>query len=443
MTDAPQSTPGLVLGTGERGRTAWSNWSGAVRGIADRLLAPRTADQLRDVVLDATARARGISVVGSGHSYANLVAPTGRTLVDLRHHRGIVAVDPAAMTVTVKAGTTMRELNQELAAAGLALPNQSAIDEQTVAGAVATATHGSSPRHGTLSSHVVSARILTADGQVRTITQDDPELDGVRVHLGCLGVVLDLTFAVVPGHRLRKVVLRRPLTEVLAGLDRFREVHFGGFWWYPHTSQAIVWEAAPTDEPPTPSPGPPGALLSLLCNNSWPPLVAGTAHYAAALAAGRGRAQVMRCDDALLHHLPPPVQGTEYSVPFDRAADAIRALVGEVRRGGPRVCAPVDVRFTAADTAWLSPSRQAITCHIGVTHPVSERDPERWIAPLRAVESVLWEFEGRPHWAKVHSRTGQELAARYPDWSRFQELRKAWDPDGVFLGGHLRELFEH
>ncbi|WP_329792290.1 D-arabinono-1,4-lactone oxidase [Lentzea sp. DG1S-22] len=442
MTDAPRLTPGPEITAGERRRTAWSNWSGAVRGIADRLLAPDTADRLREVVLDDTARARGISVVGSGHSYANLVAPTGRTLLDLRHHRGVVAVDPAAMTVTVKAGTTMRELNRELAAAGFALPNQSAIDEQTVAGVVATATHGSSPRHGTLSSHVVAARILTADGRVRTITQDDPELDGVRVHLGCLGVVLDLTFAVVPGHRLRKVVRRRPLAEVLANLDEFRGVRFGGFWWYPHTSQAIVWEAAPTDEPPTSPPGPPGALLSLLYNNSWPPRVAGAAHYAAAVAAGRGGAQVMRCDDALLHHLPPPVQGTEYSVPFDRAADAIRALAREVRRGGLRVCAPVDVRFTAADTAWLSPSRQALTCHIGVTHPVSVRDPEGWVAPLRAVDSVLWDFGGRPHWAKVHFRTGRELAGRYPEWDRFQDLRRAWDPDGVFLAGHLRELFE-
>ncbi|RDI31775.1 D-arabinono-1,4-lactone oxidase [Lentzea flaviverrucosa] len=442
MTDARRLTPGPEITTGGHRGTAWSNWSGAVRGVADRLLTPGTTEQLREVVLDDGARARGISVVGSGHSYANLVAPAGRTLVDLRNHRGVVAVDPTAMTVTVKAGTTMRELNWELAAAGFALPNQSAIDEQTVAGVVATATHGSSPKQGTLSSHVVSARILTADGQVRAITQDDPELDGVRVHLGCLGVVLDLTFAIVPGHRLRKVVVRRPLPDVLASLDDFREVHFGGFWWYPHTSQAIVWSAAPTDEPHTSSPGPPGALLSKLCNNSWPPRVAGAAHYAAALAASTGGVQVTRCDDALLHHLPPPVQGTEYSVPFGQAADAIRALVREVRRGGLRISAPVDVRFTAADSAWLSPSRRGITCHIGVTHPVPARGSRMWIAPLRAVDSVLWNFEGRPHWAKVHFRTGQELAARYPEWSRFQELRRAWDPDGVFLGSHLRNLFE-
>ncbi|SER22871.1 D-arabinono-1,4-lactone oxidase [Lentzea albida] len=443
MADAPRSTPGREITTGERRRKAWANWSGAVRGIADSLLSPATTDELREIVLDDAARARGIGVVGSGHSYADLVAPAGRTLLDLRHHRGIDTVDPAAMTVTVRAGTTMRELNQELAAAGYALPNQSAIDEQTVAGVVATATHGSSPGLGTLSSHVVAARVLTADGRVRTVTRDDPELDGVRVHLGCLGVVLDLTFTVVPGHRLRKVVHRKPLPEVLADLGAFRDVHFGGFWWYPHTSQAIVWEASPTDEPPTPPPARPGALLSLLCNNSWTPRIAGAAHYAAAVAAGRGGARVLRRDDALLHHLPPPVQGTEYSVPFDRAADAIRALVGEVRRGGLRVSAPVDVRFTAADTGWLSPSRQSPTCHIGVTHPVSAHDPQGWIAPLRAADSVLWEFDGRPHWAKVHFRTGRELASRYPEWDRFQELRRTWDPDGVFLGAHLRRLFEH
>ncbi|GAA2621234.1 D-arabinono-1,4-lactone oxidase [Streptomyces axinellae] len=414
-----------------------------MRGTADRVLTPQTVEQIREIVLDETARARGVSVVGSGHSYTSLVTPAGRTLIDLSGYRGLVEADPVNMTATVRAGTSIHALNRQLAAEGLALPNQSAIDEQTVAGAVATATHGSSPRQGTLSEHVVSARVMTADGQVRTITRDDPEIDGVRVHLGCLGVVLDLTFALVPGHTLRKVVRRRPLEEVLARLEEFREVHFGGFWWYPHTSQTMVWTAAPTDEPPTSSRGPRSALLAALCNNSCPPPVAGVAHHIAARAAGRAGTQDMRCDEALLHHLPPPVQGTEYSVPFSRAADAIRALVKTVREGGLRISAPVDVRFTAADSAWLSPSRQSSTCHIGVTYPVSRRRPEAWAGPLRTVDSLLWEFEGRPHWAKVHFRTGEQLASRYPQWDRFQELRRAWDPDGVFLGSYLRNLFEH
>ncbi|WP_081809717.1 D-arabinono-1,4-lactone oxidase [Amycolatopsis keratiniphila] len=426
-----------------RRQTSWENWSGTVRGVPERLEIVHGEDEICEIVRDRGNRAQGIGVAGAGHSYAGLVSPAGRTLLDLIRHKGIVSIDRARMTVTVKAGTSLRALNRHLAAEGLALPNQSAIDEQTVAGAVATATHGSGPAMGTLSSHLRSVRLVAADGAVRTVTDDEPEFDAVRVHLGCLGVVTALTLDVVPAHTLRKTIARTPLKKILGGLDELRKARYGGFWWYPHTSQAVVWRADPTGEAAPPVPSGSRGLPQAFTNNRLSPAAARPVHSLAARIEGRARSGVLRCDEALLGSVPSRLQGFEYGIPVARAAEAITELADTVTRRGLRINAPVDVRFTGADSAWLSPSYQRDTCYLGVTCALpARRMSDTWSQPFSVIDDLLARHEGRPHWAKVHFREPSDLAARYPRWRDFVELRRRWDPDGVFLGDYLRAAFQ-
>ncbi|MFC3452588.1 D-arabinono-1,4-lactone oxidase [Amycolatopsis speibonae] len=426
-----------------RQQASWENWSGTVQGVPERLEIVDGEDEVCEIVRDRGKRAHGIGVAGSGHSYAGLVSPAGRILLDLQRHKGIVSIDRVRMTVIVKAGTSLRALNRELAAEGLALPNQSAIDEQTVAGAVATATHGSGPGMGTLSSHLRSVRLVTANGTVRTVTDDEPEFDAVRVHLGCLGVVTALTFDVVPAHTLRKTIVRMPLKMVLGGLDELRTARYGGFWWYPHTSQAVVWRADPTGEAATPVIPTPRGLPLAFTNNRFPPVAARLVHSLSALSEGRPQSRVLPCDAALLSSLPPRLQALEYGIPVARAAEAITELADTVTRHGLRINAPVDVRFTGADSAWLSPSYQRDTCYLGVTCALpADRPSNTWSRPFAVIDDLLARHEGRPHWAKVHFREPADLAARYPRWHDFLELRRRWDPDGVFLGDLLRATFQ-
>jgi len=424
-------------------RAEWSNWSSTVRGAPDRVVAVSNEEQIVDIVTDRHARSRGIGVAGTGHSFAPLISTAAGTLIDVRGCAGVIDVDHDRMTATVRAGTTLRELNRQLAAVGLALPNQSAIDEQTIGGVVATATHGSSAGRGTLSSHVCGARLVTADGAVRTVTADDPAIDAVRVHLGCLGVLTALTIEVVPAGRLCRVVRRVPLRQALEEVDALRTASYSGFWWYPHTAQAVMWLAEPTDEPVRAQRLRHDRLVTTLDNAAWHPSVARPAHYLAAVATGQAGRQVLASDHSLVGPVPPRrLQALEYAVPVERTSEAITELDRSMRRHAARVCAPVDVRFTGPDSAWLSPSNDRDVTYVGVTCPVVPGGPpEAWRAPLMVADAVLAGHGGRAHWAKVHGRTPEQVAASYPRWGEFQRLREVWDPEQVFLGPYLRNLF--
>jgi FAD-linked oxidoreductase len=430
--------------TATRADFRWSNWSGTVRGNPVGVIHPSTVAQIVDVITDERLRAGGFSTVGSGHSYVPLASPSGRTLIDLRHFTGIVAEDRDRSTVTVGAGTTIRELNEALAARGLALPNQSAIDAQTVAGALATATHGSSRRLGSLSSHVAGLRFVASDGEVREVGSGDTDLDAWRVHLGCLGVVTEITLDVVPAFALRRSVCRQPLRQVLADLDRLLNAEFAGFWWYPHTSVAMVWRA---DLTPSVQSGDsrrtavlPARLIAAASRR--PRAIAGTVNALAAwLACRRPTGGAFRSDAALVTGLPPRQQSLECSVPIESTADAIDALRRTLRDRGLKVTAPIDVRFTAADTAWLSPAHGRETCHIGLSAYLPRAGGSEWKSTFGVLDALLASYGGRPHWAKVHFRRPDQLAQSYPRWTDFHRVRQRLDPDQVFLTDYLRSLF--
>lgn len=418
--------------------TTWSNWAGTVRGVPAGVKAPSSEDEVREIV----AFARRIAVVGSGHSFAPLVDAEGRTLLGLGRYAGIESVDREAMTVTVRAGTRLDDLNEKLAAQGLSLPNQTAIAEQTVAGATATASHGGSTRYGSLSEHIVAARIVTADGALRVVTAEDEEMDAVRLHLGCLGVVTALKLRIVPAFSVRKVVVRRSVHEALRDLRWLRTRDFGGLYWYPHTDEVRMWWAERTELPPScqdPAVGRPPSK-ALLRASMWPVPAARVVNR---VLARRHRHSVrnIRSDRAMVGELAPRQQVLEYGVPADSAEDAVAGLTRLVAARRLRIAAPVEVRFTGADTAWLSPAHGRTTCYVNVACYLANNGRTDWETPLREIAGHFAGHGGRSHWAKVHWHDHDELTAQYPRWQDFQRVRQAWDPEGTFLGSYLTRLF--
>ena len=227
----------------------WRTWSGTVRCTPAELVAPATEAALVRAVRTAADRGLTVRAAGSGHSFNQLVCTDG-LLLDLTGYTGIVALDPAAGTVTVRAGTRLGELGRVLDRAGLALANIGTLADQTVAGAVSTGNHGTGLLHPPLSGQLAGLRLVTADGTVREVgPQDDPELFRcARTGLGALGVISTVTFRCVPQFRLE--VARH--TEPLAGLlDRLPEWGAGadhvGFGWQPWQDLASVRTLRRTD----------------------------------------------------------------------------------------------------------------------------------------------------------------------------------------------------
>lgn len=425
----------------------WRNWTGdQMCRPADRV-APSDVDGVVDVVRRAAVRGHKVRVTGSGHSFSDLV-PTDGVLLDLTGLRGIRSVErsPTGAVVTAGAGTPLHELNRELDAVGLAMPVLGDIDRQTVAGAVATATHGTGVRHGNLSTRVVALEMVTADGTVATIDRSDPEtLAAARVSLGALGVVTAVGLDVVPAFRLRARDRPMPLADVLSRLDELAEEHdHFEFHLFPHTATALTRANDRTDDPPRAQ----GRLsryvdetllqnraLDVACRLGRTAPAAIPVLDRAAAAALRPADRVDVAHRVFCSRRTLRFTETEWAMPRAAAADAVRAI--HLAGGRYDVTLPIEVRLAAGDTdAFLSPCWDRDTVYVAAH--VYRGMP--WEPYFRAVQDIARSFHGRPHWGKRHLLRADGLAPLYPEWERFAAVRDRLDPQRRFTNPHVARV---
>jgi L-gulonolactone oxidase len=412
----------------------WRNWAGDQRCEPAVVQRPATVGEVTDAVGRAVAAGRCVRVAGSGHSFTG-AALTDGTLVSLQRMGALLDADRDAGLVRVQAGMTIRALNDALAQRGLALPNLGDIDAQAIAGAVATATHGTGATLRNLSAQVRALQLVTATGDVVEIDGGD-DLLAARVALGTLGVVTELTLNVAPAFTLRGVDAPAPLAVVLDELDARVDGHrHFEFFVFPHADAALTRTNDVVDEPPRPrSRGRAYVDDILLANRAFqlacaigraaPPAIPALNRLVTRLAGSSTR--VDRSDR--IFATPRLVRFTEmeYALPRAVAAAAVRAIKATAERYA--INFPIEVRFVAADDALLSPAHDRETVYVAV-HAYKGM---AWEPYFRAVEAIADEHGGRPHWGKRHFQTAATLAPRYPGWERFAAVRARLDPGGVF-----------
>jgi len=217
----------------------WSNWAGTESARLARVATPRDEAEVVEEVQTAASRGLRVKAIGAGHSFTGVAVTDGLQL-RLGALSGVTSIDATRGEATVRAGTPLHVLNEELAAFGYALPNLGDIDRQSIAGAVGTGTHGTGLRLTGLSAGIRALRLVLADGSVVGCSpEQDPELfEAARLGLGALGIITELTMAVVPAFLLRAVERPEPLLSVLEQVDAAAESndHFE-FYWYPHTDR--------------------------------------------------------------------------------------------------------------------------------------------------------------------------------------------------------------
>ena len=418
----------------------WSNWTGDQRCAPAAIVRPASEEELAAAVGDAVARGHGVRVAGSGHSFTDIACTDG-VMLDLGALDRVLDVD--GELVTVQAGITLRRLGEELAARGLALENQGDIDAQTLAGATATATHGTGARFRNLSAGIEALRLVTAAGETIDLTGGD-ELLAARVSLGALGVVSRITLRCVPRFTLHRRDEPRPLGETLERLDEHVDGndHFE-FWVFPYTRTALTRTCRRSDAPPSPPPAwrrrlqedaLENGLLDLICR-------AGRAVPRAVPRLNRLATAAMTVSDVEDHsHRVYATQRRvrfnelEYAIPREHAREAVERALAVIERRRLPVGFPLEVRFAAADDALLSTAHERATCYVAV-HQYRGMEFE---TAFRAVEQVMDSYGGRPHWGKRHYQTAATLAARYPGWDRFQAVRARLDPGGAFANAYVR-----
>ena len=378
------------------------------------------------------ASTRQVRALGTGHSF-NTLADTPGDLVSLAGLPPVIDVDTANASVSAGAGLAYGELAARLNAAGRALHNLGSLPHISVAGACATGTHGSGERNGNLATAVSAVEMVTADGDLVTVSRDgDPDrFPGTVVGLGALGIVTRMTLDTLPAFEIRQYVYDDlPLEQVTGHFDEIAasaySVSLFTDWRGPQFRQA--WLKRRTDT-----------------TDSWAP----EARWMGGRLADGPRHPVPGMDPAhcteqlgvpgpwheRLPHFRPefiPSSGdelqSEYLLPRGSAVDGLQAL----RPIAGRIAAVLrtcEIRTVAADELWLSPSYQRDSVAFHFT----------WIKDWAAVKPVLGEIEerlapmhARPHWGKLF-RTGPEaMPGLYPRLDDFRQLMGCCDPAGKF-----------
>jgi len=408
------------------------NWAGNHRYAASRIATPRSVDELRELI----AGARSVRALGSRHSFNDL-ADTDDLLVSTAGLPGGVRIDAEARTATVGGGVRYGDLARELEAAGWALHNLASLPHISVAGAIATSTHGSGDRNGTLATAVAGLRILRADGVVVELRRGDDDFDGAVVSLGALGVVLEVTLDIRPTFTVRQRLFGGVPWEAVT--SRFDEVTSAAYsvslftnWDEEAVSLGWIKELADTPSP-------------IGDDFFGAPALTEARHMIATMDVRNTTEQLGvpgPWSERLAHFRFEftPSNGeeiqSEYLVPRANAVTAIDA----VRSLAP-LLAPLlqisEIRTAAADDLWLS---SAYGTDVVGLHFTWVRDQEGVEAVLPALEDALLPLGARPHWGKLYLDPAGVVPTLYPRLDDFRALAARFDPTGRFRNPFLTRL---
>jgi len=405
-----------------------TNWAGNITYTAKELHRPHSLDALRTLV----AHSDKVRVLGSGHSFNEIAEPgPDGVLLSLTALPPSVEVDTAARTVRVAGGVRYAELARVVHQHGFALHNMASLPHISVAGSVATGTHGSGVTNGSLASAVREVELITADGGTVRIGRGDPRFDGAVTALGALGVVTALTLDLEPDFEVEQHVFTElPLTglefEKIAAMaysvslfTDWREPGFRQVWLKRRTDQPLPdfpW-AAPATEAMHPVPGMP----AVNCTQQFG--VPGPWHERLP----HFRAEFTPSSGAELQ--------SEYLLPRPYALDALHAL-DAVRKSVAPLLQTCEVRTVAADAQWLSPAygRDTVALHFTWVE-----DTAAVLPVVRRIEEALDPFDARPHWGKVFTTPAAVLNSRYPRLGDFAALATELDPSGKFRNAFVRD----
>lgn len=408
----------------------WRNWAGNQSCEPIAVHRPSTEDELADIVRRAASAGERVKAVGAGHSFTGTALTDGH-LLHLDRYDRVLDVDRESGLVTMEAGIPLAKLNDALAGHGLAMENLGDIAYQSVAGAIATSTHGTGAAFTGIAGQVRAMRVVTGQGEVLDAPSE------AFVGVGAAGLVSTVTLQCVPAFRLHAVEEPVRLDAVLEQQDELvaSNDHFEYFW-VPHTGWALTKRNRRTDVPAAPRPrvrawrddllyG--NLLFDLACRvGRWHPERIPSVMRKVP-SAGR-QEYTDRSDRVFASPRHVRFYEMEYAIPREHGADAVRAVRDYVESSGLFISFPVEVRFTAADDIPLSTGSGRASCYIAV-HVYKGMEHAQY---FRAVESIMDELGGRPHWGKLHFQTAETLAPLYPRWDEFQAVRRRLDPIGTF-----------
>lgn len=468
-------------------------WAKTFYSLPELYIQPESIEEVQKIVTLARRCRKRLVTVGSGHSPNDLTC-TSSWMVNLDRFEDVLDVDQESKRIRVQAGIRLHAINERAALHGLTIPNLGSIDEQSIAGAIATGTHGSSMFHGTLSQNVVSLKIVLGDGSCAncSVSENEELFRAALCSLGALGIIVEVEYQLVADRKIEWVQTSMPLDDMLAQWEGelWSQAEFTRIWWLPYMRRVIVWRANETDKDIRP---PQSSWYGGLVGYHMYKTLLGLAHFVPRIlpfiewfvfGMQYGFTDDMRIDavenqrDGLLMNCLYSQYVNEWACPISNGPKAIRALdawiQGEAdarypRRApnsepmfehlipsaprGLRVHAPIEVRISNTTLPTPSKTRPYLdqscatepTLYLNATlYRPYGFDPPCRRPYYRAFESILAQLNGRPHWAKnfLSPSKPSDLHDLYDsdDLQHWRYTRARADPDGVFVGDWHRRL---
>lgn len=420
---------------------------------------PENEAQLQKIVAACTGK---IKVMGSRLSPGELlrIQGPGDTLIDPSALSGLMA--STAQTATFGAATPLHEVYRTLTEMDRMLPcSPGVIALQTLAGAIATGTHGQGLEQSSLADEVVRVRLIRGDGEIIEFTADDPRFGAVQLALGALGVITEITLRTCAARLYTCQKSASSAEHLHSKLYEWNEQFpFNKAWWFPAENQVHVWCArnATADEEARYRLNKRQPVIRPSRDSSLNATVDRTLRHMQddtkiKEKEGKPYQTVTRFKDFSdvtgdIHQLfcrgiATPQINIEIGIPLHRAGRVINKIKQWHKDTNPHMHYPIILRCTGPSAAWLSPAYGEATCFFGFVVYYAEDgslspDGARFI---NEAEKLLAQEGGRPHWGKYYDKDLYRWRELYPQWDHFRRVKSALDPEGKFANAFIAELF--
>lgn len=412
-----------------------TNWAGNRCYSASTLYEPSSSEDLQQLIRDS---AGPVKALGSRHSFSS-IADTPGAQVSLARLNAI-EINPESRTVTVGAGVRYGDLVPVLHEHGFALHNLASLPHISIAGAIATATHGSGLRCGNLATAVAGLEMVTGSGDIAQLTNTTRHetFQGAVVSLGALGIVSQVTLLVEPTYDVAQTVyLDLPFSALE---DHLEEIFSSGYsvslftdWQNSRVTQ--VWIKQRADSQASPVPGAEFFGARRATTNVHP--IARHGKDACTEQLGCPGPWYTRLPHFRMDHTPSSGAElqSEYFVPLENGYEAIRAVESLRDQIAPHLYV-TELRTVAADALWMSMAYQRASLAI---HFTWKPDWPAVSCVLPQIEQYLERFGSRPHWGKLFTIAPERFATLYPRMTDFRSLIAEFDPQARFRNEFLRQ----
>lgn len=433
----------------EKKNFRFTNWAKNITSNPQSYFIAESEADIVSLLLRCEKENRKLRLIGSGHSWS-AVCSTDEYLLSLDKYAQVINLDFSQNTITVQAGIKIFEINTYLYNQGYSLSNLGSISKQSIAGAISTATHGSSIQHQILAQQVIRFKLIQPNGKICCIDKNHNEqlFYNSLISIGTLGIISEITLQIVPRFHLEEIAEWVDFDEVCQNILQWvKKTEFIKLWWFPHTDKIMVYRYFPTKKP----------LHSFQFFRWIFEEILSTYFFSLMLIVGNQfrswRAPINRLivnylmkplyrvgksHDVFNVPMPPKHRETEWAFDLQRSPEILQAYRNMIKEKNHQINFVQEIRFVKADNFALSPCYQRDSIYIGAYHACS-RD---WSQIYNDFHDWAKFYDGRPHWGKEMKVDADYLHQQYPLLHEFKSLRKKIDPNDMLLNEFTMSIFK-